>query len=416
MKPNKKNKLSILSILLAFFVDMLGWSIVFPIFAPLFLDQQNMIFASTVATSTRTTLLGIFLAAFPLAQFFGAPLLGELSDAKGRKKALLLSLMFAAVGYGISAASIIMKNLYLLFFSRIIAGLFSGTLSVCMAALSDVATSRKDRVRYFGYLSILSGLSFILGSFIGGYFSDKHLSSFFHPSLPFWIAAFLSLINLFFLWTSYHETPHTEKKINYSLLESVKLIHQAIMTRGLLYIYGSFFFFIIGWTILFQFTPLLVIQNFHFTNAQIGNTAAFMGICWMLGSLMSSSFPGEKKNMGKNLQRLLFIFTLLVFFLVSTEHLSHLFIVLASTMFVTGMTWPLFPDMVSEISPPSMQGKILGVSQSMQSLAMTISPIIGGLASNVGLPLTFLLAGVSSLIGAGIFTFYNISQKKMNKS
>ncbi|NGX64081.1 MAG: Tetracycline resistance protein, class C, partial [Candidatus Anoxychlamydiales bacterium] len=120
MKTSAKRKASFFSILFTFFVDNLGWSIVFPIFAPLFLDPQNLIFSSNISFSTRTTLLGVFLAAFPLAQFFGAPILGELADRSGRKKALVLSIILTFVGYLISAWSIFAHNLIWLFIARVI--------------------------------------------------------------------------------------------------------------------------------------------------------------------------------------------------------------------------------------------------------------------------------------------------------
>ncbi|NGX28744.1 MAG: hypothetical protein K940chlam1_00931, partial [Candidatus Anoxychlamydiales bacterium] len=45
MNTSSKRKISFFSILFTFFVDNLGWSIVFPIFAPFFLDPQNVIFS-----------------------------------------------------------------------------------------------------------------------------------------------------------------------------------------------------------------------------------------------------------------------------------------------------------------------------------------------------------------------------------
>src|SRR3990172_8987729 len=110
MKAAAQARISFTSILFTFFVDNLGWSIVFPIFAPFFLDSQNLLFGSEVAISTRTTLLGVFLAAFPFAQFFGAPLLGELADKSGRKKALILSIFLTFIGYIICGWSIHVKN------------------------------------------------------------------------------------------------------------------------------------------------------------------------------------------------------------------------------------------------------------------------------------------------------------------
>ena len=50
-----------------------------------------------------------------------------------------------------------------------------------------------------------------------------------------------------------------------------------------------------------------------------------------------------------------------------------------------------------------MQGKILGMSQSMQSLAMAMSPIIGGVVARYFIEFPFLVASLASLIGVIIY-------------
>ena len=191
----KKRRFSFLSILLTFFVDTLGWCVVFPIFAPLFLDHGNVIFSTDIDISMRTTILGFFLAAYPVAQFFGSPILGDMGDKYGRKKALILSVFLSFIGYGLSAWSIHLHQLWLLFFSRIITGLFSGNLSICMAALADISLDEKAKIRNFSYISMLAGVTFIIGPFIGGRFSDSSINELFNPSLPLWIATFLCFLN-----------------------------------------------------------------------------------------------------------------------------------------------------------------------------------------------------------------------------
>jgi MFS family permease len=73
----KKRKITLFSVYFTFFVDTLSWAIVFPIFAPYFLDPHNVLFSASVSTATRTTILGLFLMAFSFGQFLGAPIMGE---------------------------------------------------------------------------------------------------------------------------------------------------------------------------------------------------------------------------------------------------------------------------------------------------------------------------------------------------
>src|SRR5690606_34294193 len=65
-----KKRLTLASVFFTFFIDNLCWAIVFPIFAPYFLDPENKLFTPDVSIAERTTMLGFFLMAFSLGQFF----------------------------------------------------------------------------------------------------------------------------------------------------------------------------------------------------------------------------------------------------------------------------------------------------------------------------------------------------------
>jgi len=82
-------KTSIFSIFFVIFLDMLGVGVIIPILAPLFLDPTSGILAAGTPETTRNLILGILMSVYPFFQFFGAPLLGALSDNIGRKKVLI---------------------------------------------------------------------------------------------------------------------------------------------------------------------------------------------------------------------------------------------------------------------------------------------------------------------------------------
>ena len=188
----RSSKLSLAAIFFTFFIDNLCWSIVFPIFAPYFLDPNNVLFSSSIDEAMRNKILGFFLMAFSLGQFFGGPLVGEYADRSGRKKALAVSIVFTFIGLGVTAWSMKMHILWLLFFGRLMTGFFASNLSICLACISDLSATEKSKVKRFGMLSVLGGLSFILGALIGGKLSDPSLSSAFSPDLPLWIDSQIS--------------------------------------------------------------------------------------------------------------------------------------------------------------------------------------------------------------------------------
>jgi len=71
-------------------INMVGLGIIIP-FVPIIFKLKNF-FPAGYSAQNINIILGFLLAAYPLAQFFGAPLLGRISDNVGRKKILSLSL------------------------------------------------------------------------------------------------------------------------------------------------------------------------------------------------------------------------------------------------------------------------------------------------------------------------------------
>ncbi len=398
----KRKKLTLPSVYLTFFVDNLSWSIVFPIFAPFFLDPKNLLFSESVSLATRTTLLGIFLAIFPIGQFFGAPLIGEYADKVGRKKAFILTVGFTFLGLVLSAFGIKEKLLWLLLIGRLLSGIFSGNLSICLASIADLSEEGSKRTKGFGYLAMLAGLSFILGTFLGGKFSDSTLNPYFSEVLPFWIAAFCCLFNLFFLLFGFEEThPHNTKQ-KFHLLESFQNIQQALTIEKLKRIYLIFFLFLFSWNILLQFTPVLAVREFQFTNSEIGDISSFMGVCWAVGAGFLVKKLLRFFSPLKLLETSFLAITIITFSLLFISKVTYLVILLGIGVVLAGVSWPICTNKISEKAGKQTQGKILGMSQSMQSLAMGLSPLVA-ITTHIHVNIPFLLASLTSLFAAILY-------------
>jgi len=80
------------------------------------------------------------------------------------------------------------------------------------------------------------------------------------------------------------------------------------------------------------------------------------------------------------------------------HNLTHFTIALGIAVFFASFSWPICAGAISSAAKGSIQGKVMGMSQSMQSLAMLIAPILGGPALSAHMGLSFSLAVVFSLI------------------
>ncbi len=400
----RRSRLSLASVFFTFFIDNMSWSIVFPIFAPYFLDFNHKLFSADVSIETRTTILGFFLMAFSLGQFLGAPFLGEYADRNGRKKALVFSVFFTLIGFVLTAWGMQQSHLGILFAGRLVTGIFASNMSICLTCVSDVSRDEKHRVKNFGYLSVIAGLSFIGGAFVGGKLSDPTIYPLFTPYFPIWIASALTAINCLFLIFGFHETGTIDPKVRFNFLESFQNIKAALKTEKIKRIYTIYFLFLFAWTVLFQFTPVLVVRKFGFTNSNIGDLALYMGICWALGSGYLSKWLLHYFSPLRILEVCLLGFTFLCGLIIFPTHIYFMLAVLAGCVIIGGLAWPLCTNVISNAAPKHMQGKILGISQSVQSLAMAIAPAIGGVAYQVFIGFPFVMGAAASL-AAGIIYF-----------
>ncbi len=402
---HEQKKISLFAVYLTFFVDYLCWAVVFPIFAPYFLDTQNHIFSPEVSTGIRTMILGFFLMAFSMGQFLGAPLIGEYADKHGRKKALALSVIVTFLGLCITAYSMGINNLYWLFAGRLITGIFSSSTTVCLSCVSDLSEDEKAKVKNYGTLSMIAGFAFVIGAFAGGKLSDRSLSVHFAANLPLWIAAGFTLINFVFILFGFRETAYLHPEARYHILESFHHIKIALQTEKIKRIYTVYFLFFTAWTILFQFIPVLTVERFSFTNSNIGDLALFMGVCWAIGSGYINKYFAQRFDSMHVLEWCFICFTILCTLVVLPKHIYSVMSVIGLCIICGSIAWPICTGLISNAAPPQMQGKVMGLSQSVQSLAMTVGPVLGGLAFHHSLRLPFFMAGGISALAVLIYYF-----------
>lgn len=141
----------ILPIFVIVLIDLMGVTIIIPLL-PLYAAAYG-------ATPLAIGLLG---AAYPIAQFFGAPILGRLSDRYGRRPILLISQVGTLVGFLILAFA---PSLLWLFIARIVDGLSGGNIATAQAVITD-NTNEKTRTQGLGLIGAAFGLGFIIGPII----------------------------------------------------------------------------------------------------------------------------------------------------------------------------------------------------------------------------------------------------------
>lgn len=289
-----------------------------------------------------------------------------------------------------------MRIFSIILIGRLITGIGASNFTVCLAALADITGSSGVRGRYLSIGSMFGGLIFILGPFVGGKFSDTTEYSWASFDLPMWIGGVLSLINAICIPFLFKETLSVTKKLS---LSGWKLDNTLDIFRrkNVSIIYSILFLYFFGWNLIYQFTPAYLLQTFTMTNSQIGNLISLMGVFWIIGS--GVFFQLERKFLStKNILLIsltsMGVLSLCVGF---AGRIWDIVLLIGFTVSFAGIIWPTCIVAISHIAGKNMQGKMLGITQSVQSLATLLAPLIGGTLLFISPSINYLVAALFSL-------------------
>jgi len=252
------------------FLDLFGFGIILPIFAPLFFDEANVL-GLTLSENTRNLLYGIILGGFSLCQFLGAPVMGAVSDRVGRKKALLFMFIINGIGALCFAWSILTQNLILLLISRFLPGLFGSSLMITQTVIADIS-SPETKAKNFGLIGVAFGLGFIFGPIAGAILGDIDFA------VPFAVAGILTFINGIIMWYALPETLVKKATGRVNLLSGFSNLKKAFTTPKLKQIFLVVFFLNMGFALFTQFFQVYLIEIFSFSQREIGYMFAWIGI------------------------------------------------------------------------------------------------------------------------------------------
>ncbi len=382
MNQSSQPQNSLWPIFLTVFIDMLGVGIIIPIVPTLFFDLDTSILPADMAASTRYILYGFLIASYPFMQFFGAPVLGALSDRYGRKPLILISLTGTLIGYLIFAEAVNSHNLIIIFLARMLPGFTGGNISIIMSALSDVS-NEKTRVKNFGLVGMAFGLGFVIGPALGGILADSERVSWFSLSTPFLFTALLTVINIIFLKFNFRETLREKRKTAVNFLTGFLNIGKSFRTPHLRVIFSSVLLYSMGFAFYTQFFSVYLIQKFNYSPAQIGMLYGWVGI-WLIitqGVIvrrMSGKIAPKKVIPISMIGVGIVMATLLI-----PNNPKFFYFINPLIAIFHGMTSPNMTSIVSTQAGKSFQGEILGINQSMLSLGNFFPPIIGGFLSAV---------------------------------
>jgi multidrug resistance protein len=345
----KKSPLAI--ILSTVFIALIGFGIVIPLM-PVYAERYG----------AGGFQIGLLVMVYSLMQFILAPIMGRLSDRIGRRPVLIFGLLLTSLSYVLFG---IADQLWMLFVSRVLAGVGGADITVAQAYIADVTTPEK-RSRGMGLFGAAFGVGFVIGP------SLTALTFSFHEGLPSFIAA--GLAGATGIWALIM-LPEPEKHAEYK----PRSLRAGIALTKVLKLLMSFQFVTVFTQALLQ--SMLVLFTVHTLDWNEKNNGLFLAMIGGISAIIQGGFIGRLTDRfgERNLVTVgLFLMSLGLFLFSRVGDVAYLYAGGIVNAFGFALTLPSMSSLASQEAPPGHQGQILGTFQSMGSLARIFGPLAGG--------------------------------------
>ena len=396
----KRNPL--LPIFLIVVVDILGLTIMLPLL-PFYAEHFG----------ASAFVVGLLVSSYAACSLVAGPLLGRISDRVGRKPVLLVSQAGTFVGFLLLAFA---NSLWLVFVARIIDGLTAGNLSLAQAYIADV-TEPKDRAKSFAIIGIAFGIGFLFGPALSGYLAHYSLH------YPIFVAAGLSATSIVCTATLLPASPPRPADLPVAAApvaapaaaapvatpaaaatvaapavaeasvepagRRLRLLDWGTYLQyfrrpvlaGLLW---EFFCFCFSFSTFTAGFALFAERRFGFGPKQVGYLFAYSGLLGIIlqGGLIGRLVKrfGEVKLITAGFVAAAIGYSVLGF----SATLAVLLVAASFASFSNGVLRPALTSLITQNVSRTEQGVVLGLTQSLLSIAQIIAPAIAGMLIDRG--------------------------------
>ncbi|MBG1230872.1 TCR/Tet family MFS transporter [Aestuariivirga litoralis] len=384
------SKYATLFIFVTVLLDMVGFGLVMPV-QPALIQQ-----VAHVDLGTASLIGGFMFFAFSAGQFLLGPTLGNLSDAYGRRRLLLLAVFGLGCDFLITAMA---PNITWLFIGRTLAGVCGASYVIANAFIADV-TPPEGRAKAFGMMGAAFGLGFVIGPAIGG------LLGTFGPRVPFYVAAAISLLNFAFGYFILPETLPPEKRRAFEWKRAnpfgtLKIFAQYRQVLPLCGILGLYFF---ATSVYPAIWPFWGTAKFGWSSTLIGVTLAAFGIIMAFTQGVLTG-PLVKRFGEWNMAIVGLIAAPLGCIIFALAPCLTIVIMGFFIHAPEGFVHPMVTAIMSKEVPEDAQGELQGGLSSIMNISMMMGTVFYGVAFDYFVrPNPFIVSAGAGFLIAGALT------------
>jgi len=351
------------------FIDLVGFGIVIPVL-PFYAE------GTTFNATPRT--VGLLFASYSIMQLIFSPVLGGLSDRFGRRPVLFISIIGTGIGFLILGLA---NTLALLFIGRILDGITGGNISTAQAYIADI-TTKENRAKGMGLIGAAFGLGFIFGPAIGGILSRWGIH------VPFFFAAGLCFANALLLYFTLPETvtPDHPARASATRGRGMSQLIRSLKQPRLAFVLVIYFMFVVAFSIMTTSFSLYVMFRFGYDAQHTGYIFAYVGL---ISVIVQGGLIGRLVKRFGELPLVVFgalCFSLSLFAVpyVGPAAGGLAGLLIGGGVFALGnsLATPALTSLASKSVGESEQGTVLGVTQSVASLARAVGPSLAAVLIN----------------------------------
>jgi MFS transporter, DHA1 family, tetracycline resistance protein len=342
-------------------IDMMAIGLIVPVLPPL-------VGQFTSDPAAQSFWYGAVAFAFGIANFFGAPILGALSDRYGRRPVLLIG--FCGLALNLFATALA-TALWMLIAVRLVGGALQANAAVANAYAADI-TPPEERARRFGQLGAMFGIGFILGPVMGGLLGGIDLR------LPFFVAGALALINFAYGVFVLPESLPVERRraFDWRRANPFTSLRELAQLKGVGLLVGAIAFSGLAQFTLYTTWVLFTTFKFGWGPAENGWSLFAVGI---VSAVVQGLLLGRLlKSLGAQRLALWGLLSSSLSFLawgLATEGWMMYAVIFANLLGSTVVA--TVQGIVSSSADATQQGQTMGSVSALNSLMAVIAPVIG---------------------------------------
>ncbi len=377
-----ENKKAFSIIFLTVFIDLLGFGLIIPIL-PTYAKELG-------ATDAE---YGLIISVYSLLNFVFTPFLGAYSDRIGRRPIILMSVFMNMIGYIIFAHAV---TLPLLIVSRVLNGIGSSNISAAQAYIADI-TKPENRTKMMSMIGAAFGLGFIFGPPVGGLLK----SAYGIEGVGYGSAALclLNLISVYFLLPESNKTLNKDAPIKFVPVDSYINAFKKPVLRELMWLWVIY---VLAFAAMQTVSALLWKEQYGLDEKHIGYLFGIIGVASVI---VQAGLVGRLNKMFGE-KKLLVIGSVLMMIGLGTvpfvPHENFWFWAVVNICFISlgnGCLTPSITALISNITPPEEQGRMLGLSQSVGSISRILGPAMSGVFYGWYYALPYIMSAGFMVVG-----------------